>query len=574
MLPPPATDGDPAAAPPGQATAWRPALLGAVLLALWGALVGTVLTPLALHRHFHVDEVQVAFNAALLGFHHLPEWLNFRTPFVVVLSWIAAGMEGSWPALLEMRSAFFVLFLVDLVLVALSAPRLRGFPARAAALLAFTLVQPFWRHGFEIRSDVLLLAGALALFALNQRAATGRLRWPGLLAAGALAGWMQVNQFKAFLWWIPGLLLLLVVRHVAERGRRLVPAVALLAAGFALALAMSALLLAAAGVLGDTLRQTSSLAGAASEARRFGVGTRLGAVLGELPHLALLALLSLLHCLRVLAARGGRGELTSLTTNGWLGIQFVALFVNPLPFSYNLVHLIPFVFLAAVDGLALLWHRWPRGRLALAAAAGVVSLLAFANSWSRDLVGRTGDGAQRAYVETAEALTAPSDPVLDGAGLVLSRRPPGRDWMLHSLFMPAYRRGERLAFRELLRRDPAPVLLTNYRWRWLSAEDHAFVRAHYVAVARRLLVLGGRSDAAAGTFVVLRGGRYALQPLDPGAALRIDGRPPPADGIVTLAAGSHRWSGSGVAWAWLGPRLTAFPDLAGELPNGDLFISD
>jgi len=147
LLPPPATSGDPAAAPPGQAMGWRPALLGAVLLALWGALVGTLLTPLALHRHFHVDEVQVAFNASLLGFHHLPEWLNFRTPFVVVLSWIAAGMEGSWPALLEMRSAFFALFLVDLVLVALSAPRLRGFPARAAALLAFTLVQPFWQIG-------------------------------------------------------------------------------------------------------------------------------------------------------------------------------------------------------------------------------------------------------------------------------------------------------------------------------------------------------------------------------------------------------------------------------------------
>lgn len=553
---------------------WGQLLIAAALLALWALVIGVILTPLALTRHFHVDEIQIAYNASLVGFHHLPAWRNFHALLVVPLSWIASTMETTWPTLLEMRALFAAFFLANLLLVAFSAPRVRGLAARSAVLLAFTLVEPFWRHGFEIRGDVLLLAGALALFGLTAKATRGPLRWYGLLAAGSLAAWMQLNSLKGFLVWGPGLFLLLVVARVADSRRRLVRTTVLVAGGFVLALLAGTALLASAGILRRGLLQMLWLAGAASEARHFGAARGLFELLVELPHLAALALISVLYTITRLWRPRASGDLTSATTSCWLGIQLLALVLNPQPFTYNFLHLMPFLFLSAVDGFVVLWQHWPRLRALLGIAAAMGSAMAFGASWRHDVVGRTSGSAQRAHVEAAEALTGPRDPVLDAAGLVLSRRPPGRDWMLHSLTMQSYRRGERRKFRQLLAGDPAPVLLLNYRWNWLEAEDLAFVREHYVALGRHLLVLGGRADAAEGAFTILRGGRYGIRPLRGGAPVLLDDARLPPGGIATLAPGDHRWSGSGLAWAWLGPSLTTIPQLTAELPNGDLFISD
>ena len=382
------------------------ALLGAgALLVVWTLVVAGVLVPLAFSRHLHVDEIQVAYNAALLGIHELPEALNFHAPMIVPLSWLASGHATTWPFLMEARALFLVLFVVDLLLVAAFAPGVRGWLARAAVLLGITLVEPFWRHGFEIRHDVLLLAGTLGLFACAQAAASGARRsWP-LLVAGLLAGWLQLNSLKAILVWPAGLLMVLIAAASAKREedgragfRRPVLPVLVMALGLALGVASGLLLLASAGLADDYGRRIVELGSAAGESSRFAPGERLLGLLVELPHLTVLALAAL-GFLGVRVRRGDwRAEMPSLLTAGWFGLQVVVLHLNPVPFTYNFIHVLPFLYLLAVDGVVALGRAAPRARAPLAALALGIASFTCILSWRGDGVGEnSGRGPTTAH---------------------------------------------------------------------------------------------------------------------------------------------------------------------------------
>jgi hypothetical protein len=166
--------------------------------------------------------------------------------------------------------------------------------------------------------------------------------------------------------------------------------------------------------------------------------------------------------------------------------------------------------------------------------------------------------AQLSYIGAAEAMTDPArDTVLDGVGLVLTRRPPDRDWMLHSLWMGDYRAGRRTGFGDMMRARPSPVVLGNYRWGWLPDRDLAVLHERYVALYPELYVLGSAPTGAAGEFTIHYAGRYIVEPKPPGgaAALRVDGQPL-GGGALELGAGTHRYDGAGAAGIvvyWLGP---------------------
>jgi hypothetical protein len=135
----------------------------------------------------------------------------------------------------------------------------------------------------------------------------------------------------------------------------------------------------------------------------------------------------------------------------------------------------------------------------------------------------------------------------------------------------------------LLAADPSYATVTGnpgrnhgkyHRWQWLDRLDLEYVRARYVAAAPRLLVLGGRHAAAGGLFAILRPGRYRIRPLAGDSRPSVDGLELPPDGVAILAAGTHAWCGSRIAWTWVGPRLLAPAEPHALLPNGDLFITD
>ena len=73
-----------------------------------------------------------------------------------------------------------------------------------------------------------------------------------------------------------------------------------------------------------------------------------------------------------------------------------------------------------------------------------------------------------------------SDPVYDAAGLVLTRHSIDRSWYLHSLNMQQLYDGKQSSVAAMLARNPAAVLMPNYRFDWLPESDWQFIRANYL----------------------------------------------------------------------------------------------
>ncbi len=138
--------------------------------------------------------------------------------------------------------------------------------------------------------------------------------------------------------------------------------------------------------------------------------------------------------------------------------------------------------------------------------------------------------------------------------MVLTRRPPLRDWQLHVSFLPAYHEGRRQSFAELIRADPPPVVFTSYRWRGLEAEWELLVD-RYVAVAKDFWLLGENLAPGKGELEIHRTGRYKLF-TEAGEEIRLDGRPLQLPAVAHLRKGTHRVDGPlarPIVVHWIGP---------------------
>ncbi|HTE06922.1 MAG TPA: hypothetical protein VK824_12060 [Planctomycetota bacterium] len=539
--------------------------------------------PHAIWRHVHVDEAQIAYNIALWGVHGLDSYTNYAAPFMVPLAWLIGPLDTTASMLLVLRTSFFLLFAWNLVAVAIAQPCFRSRSGRLAVLFGVTLFHPFWAHGFEIRHDAVLVAGSIALYGLAQHIVRrGRAaRWV-MIAAGAIGAAMQLDAYKGFLYVVPfgGTILVAAVAtrwHEPPRCR-LAPILWFAAGGLAAAAACVGLL-AIAGHLDEYATVVGRFVGAAGASYRFSPVPELVRVALDAPLVYGPAALFLV-VLAVDAARRRRIAGPTAVTAVFLIWNLIALFINPVPFPYNFLHITPFVFLAALDLVSRISIAARARPLALAAALSAAALL-FARSWRQDpFLTRTSE-AQLSYAAAAEAMTDPAtDTVLDGAGLVLSRRPPGPHWMLHSLWMADYRAGRRTSFGQMMIDQSSPVLLGNYRWSWLPAGDLAVRQARYVQLYPELWVLGSVVPGAAGEVAIHRAGRYMVRPRDPrdaAPALTVDGRPLPPTAVVALAVGSHHIAGaggSGFVVHWLGPRLDQPPAVLPLVPSGQMFTNE
>lgn len=538
-------------------------LLRLAALGVWLVAMVAYGLPHAIWRHFHVDEIQIAYNIALWGVHGLDSHTNYAAPYMVPLAWMIGSLDTTAAMLLVLRVAFFLVFLACLAGVALAQPYFRGRGARIAVLFGVTLFQPFWEHGFEIRHDVLLVAGSIALYGLAQLAVR-RASPATMIAAGAVAAAMLVNAFKGFLYAVPfGGAVLLAAMTVSWREplrARLRP-IMWFAAGAAASAAVCVAVLAAAGHLDDYLAVLRFMGGGDRPYRFAPTGELVRVALDSPlfygPALLFLVLAAIdLARRRMIAATG----ITAL----FLVWNLIALYLNPVPFPYNFIHITPFVFFAALDVAARI-EVGTRAHLA-AATVLIAAALLFARSWTGNPYMTRTNEAQLSYIAAAEAMTDPArDTVLDGVGLVLSRRPPDREWMLHSLWMGDYRAGRRASFGDMMRDRPSPVVIGNYRWGWLPDRDLAVLHQRYVALYPELYVLGSAPSGAEGAFMIHYPGRYIVEPKPPGrAAITVDGSPV-RGGALDLAAGEHRYAGAGAAGIvvyWLGPaseRPTVLP---------------
>jgi hypothetical protein len=563
-------------------------------LGLW--FVGMVAygLPHAIWRHFHVDEIQIAYNVALWGVHRLDGYANYAAPFMVPLAWMIGGLSTTAAMLLVLRVAFFVVFMVNLIAIAVAQPYFRSRAGVLCVLAGVTLLHPFWEHGFEIRHDVLLVTGSILLYGIAQRVVRRRDAEPWvLLAAGAIAAAMLLNAYKGVVYCVPfsGVVLLAAVAprwregraragSALARVRSLARPLAWFAAGAAASVIISLGLLAVAGHL-DEFGATMSRFSGGERPYRFSPGGELVRVALDSPLVYGAAILfAVLVAIDLVRQRLRIAGATALTA-AFLAWNVAALFINPVPFPYNFIHITPFVFLAALDVLARIHIEAPRARRIAVAVALSAAALLFGRSWRTEPYMTRTNEAQLSYIRAAEAMTDPArDTVLDGVGLVLSRRPPHPDWMLHSLWMPAYRAGRRTSFAEMMIEHPSPVVIGSYRWGWLPSRDLAVLHERYVRLYPELFVLGSAVAGPAGEFAIHYPGRYFVHPADgkgPLAALRVDGATLAAPAALSLAPGLHRYSGAGQAGIlvhWLGPTLDGPPAVLPLLPEGMMFTNE
>jgi hypothetical protein len=549
---------------PVQAAAGAAALLLVVAAGLSAALT----------RHVHVDEFHNVYSMQLCGAFQVCAAADPVELYLVLGGLVTGLFETSAAMLVVLRVIFFSMWLGLFVAIAtVATPQRRDVVTRGPALLIAVCFWPLWRHGFEVRHDVVLALGVVALIALAERARYAALPWHALAMGGAVAALMQVNAHKAATLWGPGLVVigLLDARHVARGRGAWVARVMRGGAVFAVFLLLSlAMLLGLMGLLGalpaylDGLAHFVDYAGAAVPFSGVRVWLEIVRTAPVVSALAVLGLLRAAHGLR--HRRLDDSSVPALFSL----LVALALFANPTPYPYNMTWMAPPLVLLAVPGAATAvaavtrWAPQATARVVVVAAAfGLVAPLIgvrLADHWFR--LDSTG---QRAVMAAAEALTAPTDSVLDGVGLVPSRPPPSKDWILHSLFLPDQQGGERETFRAIIERDAPPVLIGgHYRFRWLNDADRRAIDAAYVPLSRQLYVLGGAFAGPLAEFHVRRAGRYRVRATDASvSAVTVDGVRHPSGSVVELPLGRRRVvvSHGGSEVLWLGPTLTEPPPL-------------
>jgi len=303
-----------------------------------------------------------------------------------------------------------------------------------------------------------------------------------------------------------------------------------------------------------------------------------------LPQIPLILALSVAGCIAVVTQlwRGRRAALTwksNLPEVFLLVGALAALFMNPSPFPYNVLLLIPFAFLVAFKYAAELWQKirlYPNLIPVAVSVVLFVHLLPFATATKRHLNYR--NDRQRALMQLAETMTNPAeDPVYDGIGMIPTRPTIHYLWYLHSLNMKSFISGPGPKDRDMLRERPAPILIPSYRTDWLTEEDQAFFGAHYVSLADDFRVLGTRLPAGGGDFEILHSGRYWISSSSPASgqtASALDGRAL-SEQAVELTAGEHQLRTGTNACAmvlWIGPHLHTKPELT-EASHESLFVN-
>ncbi len=264
------------------------------------------------------------------------------------LAWAVRGAARSADFFVSARFVMVAIFWLNLILIALATGE-RLFSRRGlVALMGAATLAPLWDYGFEIRHDNLLLTGMLLTWLTARVHPQGTLSY---LIAGGLAVAMQFTAHKAFVYTVPLSLAILAFPPPAHEASRWRLAVAWIIGAVATMLALR-LAYAACDVGGIWEARKEGfdfVSKVATSGDRFGPGFALVRLLHQTP--LLLALLApALLAVAVDLRRHGRAALTwegSLPEALLFAGAFAALVVNPTPFVYNLLHLVPYAFLFA-----------------------------------------------------------------------------------------------------------------------------------------------------------------------------------------------------------------------------------
>lgn len=553
-----------------------------LVAALLGALVVLVYfsIQLAMHRIYQVDECGNVYAARMLATGQAKGGLGVDL-LQLLLSRVMRGATSAGELFASARCIMLEIFWLNIVLIAVATGERLFSLGGLAALAGAATLAPLWDYGIEARHDNLVLTGVLLMWcALRVRPAG----WQSYFAAGAIAVMLQFAAFKAFVYTIPlalGFLAFPPPGHKTARWK-LAASEALGAVGMFL---LMYVVYRAAGIWGgytQGVRGASQLT-VGGVLHRFGPGLALERLLHQTP-LLLALVASALAAMAVELCRRGKAALNwdgCLPEIYLLLISLAALCINPNPYPYNLVNVVPFAYLLAFRHGAEFLRAQPNWPAALVPIVG--GLIVFAHAvpfgqatrrhWDRP------NTRQEILMLRAEQETDPAkDPVFDGIGMVPTRRAIDERAFLHGQNMEAYLKGSGPQVRDLLAEHPAAVFIPNYRTDWLPEADHAFMRERYVALADDFWVLGKVLPAGGGSFEIVHPGRYRIatlqasdlagtytqdlkgmlaRPEEGKVAGRLDGAAL-TDQVVEFATGAHRLECEADCQptvVWVGPRL-------------------
>ena len=394
-----------------------------ILLGGLAALMGFSVY-LAATRIYQVDECNELIVARILATGQAKTYAGSIGLLQFPLAWAVHGATRSVDFFVSGRWVMVAIFWLNLVLIAIATGERLLSRRGLVALLGAATLAPLWDYGFEIRHDNLLLTGLLLTWCVVRVRPKGP---PSYLVAGALAVALQFTAHKAFVYVIPLSLAILVFPPPGHKAPRWKLALFWVAGAFGMLLALR-LVYGAYGATGlwDAHRNSLQFVSkVATGSDRFGPGIALGRLLGQTP-LLLTLVASALVAVAVELRRRGRAALAwdgSLPEALLLAVAFAALIVNPTPFPYNLLHLVPYAFLFAFRHASVIF-REIRDDPALLPVVGTVLVfvhlapfcVATQRHWDRP------NSRQTCLMRLAEDLTDPAkDPVFDGVGMVLTR---------------------------------------------------------------------------------------------------------------------------------------------------------
>jgi hypothetical protein len=518
---------------------------------------------LAANRIYQVDECQNIYMAKVLATGQASEFFTNGSLFLLgPLSWLTRNLSQSENIFSAGRVLFLGIFWLNLFLVALIAgKRLRSIEGLVALAGAATLA-PLWDYGFEIRHDNLILTGILLIWLLVRVRPMGV---PSYLGAGAITVALLFIAVKSLVYVFPLALAALIFPPSGHQRSRLPLALAWLSGAI---LAMLAIRLAYGtgggwGIYLSVFHGVAKFSASADTSARFAPWYTLSRLPTQMPLIVALSVAALIAVLVDLVRRG-RAALTWNGTHPEVLLAtgaLVALFLNPSPFTYNVLHLVPYLFLLVFSYGRTLWQElqskptlWP----ALASIVLLGHLIPFGLSVRRHIDYR--NYRQTAFMRLAESLTRPgTDAVYDGIGMVPTRRSIHFNWYLHSLSIRSLLSGSAPSVREMLAAHPAAVLIRSYRTDWLTTEDQEFIESRYVPLADDFWVLGKELPSGAGDLEIIHPGRYCIAPLKNSTKCicSVDGIAS-ADNPVELKIGVHHIESSsnqGLKVYWVGPNL-------------------
>jgi len=556
----------------------RAAQISAPLLFGVGAALFVSCAWFSCRRHLHVDELTALYSIQLGAAFGHAEYASIELGSVLfrpLASWLGSSQR--------LFVGFRVFELTLLFALCWSIARVqRSLPSalgQASVFLGAVAFGPLWRHGFEVRHDMFVAYLIVLLAWAAERARLGRLDLWAASATGLGMIVAQANSSKAFTIWLPGLALcaLLAARGEKPWLKRVSVAGARFLPGILLGSALVACVLGSAGMLGEYWQQQCQFTSFSSAPPyRLSALPLLTFAVQRAPVHAAFVLIGVLSVALRVATRKPIDE--AWIPLGTCVLSALSILLNPTPFPYNLTWLTPAWLMMAAFGLGQSCRLLARARhgralcAPFALCAAVLALLCFWNC-EQDPYYRKPWDAQLRVVASAEALTGPSDPVLDLCGLVVTRPPVAKDWIVHSLYMPAYHAGQRESVRQIIERAWPPVAITVYRWSFLDRADWLALRRNYVRFSDDVWTLGQTLGPSSARFEVQRAGRYQIRAS--GDAGTLDGHAIHGGDLLWLARGAHALGATtSLTIAWHGPGSAGAPPPAakplfepGELPK-------